>query len=203
MDKEMIGLISGFIVNLSVIPYAIRVWQRKIAPNLTSWVLWSLIALVLLLTFDSSGAEANIWPAVFGFVNPLLITVILVSRRKRLTWPNKVEWTCVFFCFVSLAMWIYMKNDRQLVQYALYVGIVADAWAAIPTLFAYIKDPRLDRPFMWALFGVGYGLSIFAIEEHTFANYALPVYMLIGASSISAVLFVYRIRNSIPLKEWV
>ncbi|MEK7209134.1 MAG: hypothetical protein AAB677_02655, partial [Patescibacteria group bacterium] len=81
MSAETIGLTSGLLVVASVIPYSIRTYQGKVQPNLTSWSLWTLIGLALLLTYKSSGAEANVWPAVFGFTNPLLITIIVLRRH--------------------------------------------------------------------------------------------------------------------------
>ena len=82
MSAQTIGLLSGSLVIISIIPYAIRVHQGKIRPVLTSWSLWSLIGLALLLTYRSAGAEDNIWPAVFGFTNPTLITIERKTMRR-------------------------------------------------------------------------------------------------------------------------
>jgi hypothetical protein len=190
-------------VIISVIPYAIRTSQGKITPNLTSWSLWSLIGLALLLTYDSSGAEANVWPAVFGFFNPTFITVLAAKRRGEWTKPTKVEIVCIVICLLSLALWLAVRESRELVQYALYLAIVADACAAIPTIVFVWAQPLKDRPFAWGLFAVGYGLAIFAITEHTVANYILPLYMLLGASTITFLLAFPRWKRRIPLSEWV
>ena len=187
---------------ISIIPYAIRTWQGKIHPNMTSWSLWTIIGLAILLTYKSSGAQDNIWPAVFGLANPLLITAIIIKRkgiRKKL---NRVEKFCLVFCLLSLAMWLVLKESRDMAQYALYLAMLADLCAAFPTFNLVWKNPESDRPFPWAFFSVGYGLVIFAVEEATFANYFLPAYMFFGASSVAAILAAYRIKNKIPLKQW-
>jgi hypothetical protein len=204
MDKETIGIISGVIVILSGVSYDFRVWQRKITPSLTSWSLWAFISFVLLLNFKSSGAESNIWPAVFGLLSPILVTAILIAHHEGFERLKKrTDQICVFLCLVSLLMWVYMNNDQELVQYALYVSIVADAFAAIPTFLLYLKNPELDRPLMWILFAIGYGISMFAIKEHTIANYSLPVYMTITAIVVAVPLVRYRVVSSIPFREWV
>jgi hypothetical protein len=203
LAKDLIGLLSGILVVVSVIPYAIRTYQGKIRPNLTSWSLWSLIGLSLLLTYKSSGAEANVWPAIFGFFNPCLITVLATMRRGETNKLNVVEWVCILLCLIALAGWWFMRTEREWVQYALYIAIVADGCAAIPTIVFVWRKPQEDRPFAWGLFAIGYGLVIFAIPEQTFANYILPLWMFFGAMAVALPLAWHRYKNSTPITEWI
>lgn len=202
MDKELIGQISGLIVLLSAIPYAIRAWQQIVTPNIMTWGLWSFIGFSLLLTYTGSGAEANAWPAVFGFINPTIITFIAIYRRGEIVRFTKVEVLCAVISITSLISWWWLRSNPDLVQYALYTAIAADICAAIPTLIFVFKYPEQERPFAWALFAIGYGLAIFAINEHTISNYALPLWMFFGPLVITTPLVVYRVKNRIPLKEW-
>lgn len=196
-------MVSGILVAISVIPYAWRTWQKKISPNITSWGLWSAIGLALLLTYLSSGAEANVWPAVFGFTNPTLITILALIKKGERTRFNRLEWTCVAICFVSLGMWAFVRNDKTLAQYALYVAIIADSCAAIPTIAFVIKHPDQDRPFPWVMFAVAYILALFAISEHTVANYILPIYMFLGSGLIAWPLARFRLKERSPVTQWI
>ena len=200
---EIFGLISGLLVVLSVVPYSIRTWQGKIQPNITTWTLWTFVGLAMLLTYKSSGAESNVWPAVFGFFNPLVITILAIRSKGKVEKPNKVEIKCILVVSLALVMWFFTKEDKSLVRYALYAAIAADACAAIPTIFFLWINPHEDRPFAWGLVAIGYGIGMFAIEDNTFANYALPAYMFLGASGITSILSIYRIRKKISLKEWI
>ncbi len=204
MSAELFGLLSGGLVVVSIIPYSIRTYQRKVAPRLTSWALWSSIGLILLLTYRSSGAEANIWPAVFGFFNPMLIVLIIIIRQRgKLEWPNNLEIACIVISMTSLVMWVMAHENKELSQYALYMAIVADIFASIPTIDFVWRHPDEDRPFAWALFAIGYGLAFFAIPESTFANYILPAYMVTASLNIMFPLVLYRLKKNIPLKEWI
>jgi len=203
LDKELIGMISGGIVALSAIPYMYRVYQSKIHPNITTWSLWTLIGLTLLLTYSSSGAKESVWPAVFGFINPFIITAIAVWKKGEIERLNSIEKSCIIITILSLLMWFFTKESRNLVQYALYVAIITDIVAAIPQILFVWRSPEKDRPLMWWAFGVGYGLALFAISEHTIANYALPLYMTIIAFIITIPLVIYRLKQNIPLREWI
>ena len=202
MSTETIGMLSGVLVVISVIPYALRTYQGKTKPNITSWSLWTLIGAALLLTYRSSGASDNVWPAIFGFTNPLLVTGISLWRngaREKLT---KVDWVCLVVSITSLLLWYLTRNQKEMAQFALYLAILADSAAAIPTIVYAWSQPKDERPVPWLLFSIGYGVAIFAITEHTFANYVLPLYMFLGTFIISVPLIRYQLRHKIPLKEW-
>ena len=200
--KETIGLISGLIVTLSVIPYGVRVYQRKVKPNLISWGVWAILGLAILLTFRSSGATSNVWPALFGFTNPLVIFILAYKRGER-KMPDTLEIICAVIGILAIILWCFVRGSVEFSQYALYVAIVADGFAAIPTIIFIWGNPDGDRPLMWLLFSIGYGISIFAIENHNFANYVLPVYMSGASALITLPMIVYRIRKKIPLSEWM
>jgi len=190
-------------VLLSIVPYAIRTCQGKIRPVPTSWSLWSLIGLALLVTYRSAGADANVWPAVFGFTNPMVITILSVWRREKWRKPNLAERLCFVFGIASLVLWLLLRQSRELSQYALSVAIVADLCAAIPTIQFVWTEPERDRPVAWVIFGIGYFLAVFAAPENTFANWSLPVYMTAVSFSVALPLALYRLREKAPLGEWV
>lgn len=203
MHTETIGLISGLMVIVSIIPYAIRTYEGKIHPNLTSWSLWTLIGLALLLTYKSSGAGSNVWPAVFGFTNPLLITLLVLKKHGRWKKMNRLEIVCLILGLISLGIWVVVHGRPELAQFALYLAIGADLCAGIPTIHFVWTQPEGDRPFAWSFFAVGYGLAIFAITEHTFSNYVLPLYMFFVALSVTLPLALYRWKKRTSLSEWI
>jgi drug/metabolite transporter (DMT)-like permease len=140
---------------------------------------------------------------VFGFTNPTLITIMSIWRGEKLKKPEVHDWLCFGFGVVSLLVWWFVRQSLDLSQYALYLAIVADLCAAIPTLIFFIKEPEGDRPFAWFLFAVGYFVAIFAIKEQTFANYVLPLYMTVGSLIATLFLVIPRIRRRVGLKEWI
>jgi len=191
------------IVFLTVIPYAWRLCHGKIEPNLTTWFLWTIISLALLVTYWGSGARENVWIAVVGFTNPFLVTILILVKYPSKIKMNRLEQICLMIGIISLIFWFVFRNQKPLIQYALYVAILADACAAIPTIVCYWKNPSLDRPFVWGVFCFASALNILAISEYTFANYAYPVYMVVGSSFITLPLIIWRVKKQVPLREWV
>ena len=203
LNTELIGMISGGLVVLSAIPYGTRTYQRKAKPNITSWALWGVIGFALLVTYKDSGAIDNVWPALFGFTNPCIIAGIGYWRSSTRQPFTAWEKASIAGCLCSLGLWIVLREDKELVQYALYVGLVADLCAAVPTLHFVWTQPKEERPGAWIMFALAYGLGIFAITEHSVANYALPLYMLIAPVTVVYPLIRYRIKAKIPLTQWI
>ncbi|MFA5934747.1 MAG: hypothetical protein WC827_02590 [Candidatus Paceibacterota bacterium] len=203
MNKELIGIIVGVIVSFSLIPYAWRVYHGKVQPVLSSWFLWTIIAVALLVTYWGAGAKESVWMAVVGFINPLLITILVAVKFPEKIRLSKLEQICLFLGICSIALWFVLRSHKSLVQYALYVALLADVCAGIPTMDCYWRNPLVDRPFAWILFSIASVINIFAVSECTVSNYAYPVYMAVGSMTITLPLIIYRIRKRIPLVEWI
>ena len=142
-------------------------------------------------------------PRNLCFINPLVVTVLSIMKRGTLGRLTRVEWGCVMVCTVALALYFYASGEKQLVTYALYISLVADSVAAIPTLIQNTKRPEDDRPFAWGMFAVAYGLGAFASPDFSVANMILPVYMFLTGGYIAIVLLMYRIKHNIPRTEWI
>jgi hypothetical protein len=203
LNKELIGIVAGVMVFATIIPYSWRVYRGKIRPNLTSWFLWTVISFALLATYWGSGAKENVWMAVVGCTNPLLVTAIVAAKYRSKIRLSKLDWICLTIGTIALVMWFMFQGQKSLVQYALYVALIADGCAAVPTAVCYWRNPSLDRPFAWGVFGLASALNILAISEHTVANYVYPIYMTTGSVIITIPLVWHCLRQRVPLKGWV
>ncbi|MFZ2593361.1 MAG: hypothetical protein WAX38_01130 [Minisyncoccia bacterium] len=199
-----ISVLSGVLPLVGMVIYVYKTHHRVVNPNTTTWALWSLINFVILISYNSASSGDSMWSALVGFIEPFAITVLLITRQGTV-WQrlSHTEVVCVCFAIFALYLWWLLKESKPLAQYALYLSILADAIAAIPTIIGVYRKPESDRPVSWALFAAGYGISLCAITEHTFANYALPVYMVLVASSIAALCARHRLKTRAPLMEWV
>lgn len=199
MSAEVIGIMSGLLGLLSVVPYAVRTWQHKINPNPTSWFLWSLLSAVLLLTYKEAGAEASIWLAVAGALNVLIVFVLaLVRQRNAWNRPDTLEVVALVMGMISIGYLIFGQAGS-----ALYIAIFADMWAVAPTIRGAWRRPSQDRPFAWIMFATASVLSMFAVTNSTVSNYALPIYYSVTELLVAVPLVMYRRSKKIPLREWV
>jgi uncharacterized protein with PQ loop repeat len=200
MNTEAIGLLAGLLGLLSVIPYCVRVWQRKIRPNPTSWFVWSLLSGILLFNYKETGVGASIWLAVVGFLNVGTVFVLtLLRQRSEWSKPDRLEVATLTIGMISVA---YLLTSGQ-ADNALYIGIFADIWAVAPTVRGAWRRPLQDRPYAWLMFAIASMISMFAITDGSLSSYALPVYYAIAELLVAIPLVLHRCKERIPLREWV
>ena len=65
MSYQFWGILSGVLGLFSGAWYLVRIFRREVHPHITSWLLWTLIALAMLATSASGptlrAREATIW----------------------------------------------------------------------------------------------------------------------------------------------
>lgn len=202
--EKFFGITSGLLVFISFIPYIKNVWQGNITPNLTTWIIWSFIGFVLLVTYKSIGSEESIYPVIFGFVNPVLVTLVMFFVAKKINRITLLEIICILFSVLAIILWYLASNNSNYFIYANYIAIIADLFAVIPTLKDYWKNPENDRPFSWILFSFAYFLLIFSIKnEQEISSYVLPVYMSFMSLLVAIPLVIFCVKNKTKLKDWI
>lgn len=203
MKAEFWTYSSAFIVGISGFYYATRAWQGQIFPNPVSWGVWAVVGVALFLAADSSKAEAVYWSTLVGAWNPTMIAgVILWRSRSKMYGLQKHEKQCLALATVGYLLWFSVHDLPEVAPWSMYFMIAVDLFALWPTWKQLRSDPMSDKPFPWVIFGWGFGLSGFAIEVNTLANWALPVYMFVGANLVALPMIVARIRQKIPLVQW-
>ena len=130
----------------------------------------------------------------------ILIITLLRSNEKSFT---RFDIICLILGVLSISLWFFTKQSREMVQFALYIGILADFIGILPSMKFLTKHPEKDRPAMWVIFSLGYFFSMFAITENTFANWVLPSFMVVAPALVWIPLVKYRLKNKIPVREWI
>jgi hypothetical protein len=189
MRAEIFGAISGVLVFVSAIPYLWSMFRGKTEQHPVSWTLWSIIGLSLLVTYQGSGASFwSLVPVFQAFINPVLVLCFILFKKwrnrekvamrlswKALTWDEK---TCLILGLAALGVWVLVQGNKELAQWALYLSLVADVFAALPTILMVWRNPSADKPGAWGIFAIGYVFALPVITKPSFANYALPIYMI-------------------------
>jgi len=200
---KFFGILSALVVLASYPVYIVRIWQRKIVPNISSWTIFVIVSVALCLSsYSSSGAGTNSWVTLGPLIGCLaiLISALIRSKEKSI---KIFDIVCLLSAILSIAFWYFTRQNRELVQYALYLGILTDFIGLLPSINFLTKNPEKDRPAMWFIFSIGYLLSMPAITEHTFANWFLPSFMVVAPAFVWVPLMKYRVKNKIPIREWI
>jgi hypothetical protein len=129
--------------------------------------------------------------------------LIIAIFRSKVISVNGFDLVCLILGTFSIVLWYFTRQSKELAQYALYLSLLADFIGILPTAKFLYKNPEKDRPAMWIIFSLGYLFSMFAITENTFSNWVLPAFMFFAPALVWIPLLQYRIKNKIPLCEWI
>jgi len=196
--------LSATVVAVSGFYYAFHAWRRNIYPNPVSWGVWVVVGIALFLTANTSQADAVYFTNIVAAWNPFLIaTIILVRVRDRIYNLSNREKQCLVFAFVGYFLWFVLHDMPTFAPWAMYWMVGVDLFALWPTLTQVREKPMSDKPIPWMIFGLGFGLSGFAIDDHTIANWIIPTYMFLGANFVALPMIIYRVRNNSLWREWV
>jgi len=195
----IIGYISLALVLIAGGFHVRRVWQGEITISPVSWFIWFAVSFAILLSYNSMDTKHELYVAIGNVIFPGM-NFALSFRQKTKVELSKWDYGALILGLVAMVLWWFVRQDPTQVQYANYLAILADMCAVIPTFMLVKKNPMVEKPLPWLIFALGFGISTFAIESDSFANYVLPIYMFVGAGLIAALQVHYRWKYNIHEK---
>jgi hypothetical protein len=157
------------------VAYLIDTVKGKIKPNRVSFLLWSIAPLIAFFAQIKQGVGLE---ALMTFSTGFLpFTVFIASFvTKQAEWKlTRFDLLCGIFSLVGLLLWIITKVGNV----AIFFSIVADGFAAVPTVVKAYKYPDTEIAWPWIATVVGVILTLLTLSTFTFANCGFILYILL------------------------
>ena len=205
--KPLIQYAPAILIPISGIYYLTLILRKKVTAEITSWITWVLISIAVLFSIFRTENDSLLISAIAGSISPPLIVIFSVIKKQYVSWKDKKTWektlniTCAILSIVSIVMSIVIGESSK--ELSLSLAILADGLAIIPVVMFVMKHPDKDRPFMWILFGIGYMIPLIIATKYSFETLLLPISMFIIPAFVWVPLVNHRIKNKIPLREWI
>lgn len=116
-----------------------------------------------------------------GF-NPLLIFIASFVNKKAYWKVTKLDLSCGALAIVGLVLWQITGTGNL----AIFVGILADGIAAIPTVIKSYKQPETENPYVFLGSGIAAIITLLTVKTWNFEYYAFPAYIF----AICALIYV-------------
>lgn len=219
-DKDTIGILGGILVLMAALAHVIRAIRGDITLVLTSWIIWGVAGIAQFITY--TGDRSAIWAIWGNMMYPIINVIICVialmymryfQERRKITLfsrlrlkvydkdtDNMTRW-CNIICLIagllSIGLYVYnYYNPIVSASLANYIAVFADACALIPTVLFVVRSPMEERPLPWFLFCVGFIFTIIAVTTYSAETLVLPVYMVIGSSTVWGPQVYHRLKNN-------
>jgi len=170
--KEIIGFWAGVISLIAYAPYIYSIFKGKTKPSRSSWWIWSLVGLVILMSYYSAGARNTIWiPGVF-FICPLVVALLSIKYGANSS-LDLLDKASITISVASLFVWYILGVPAT----TLFVNILIDSLGYLSTFKKTWKDSLSENGLTWILFFLGSVLNLVALENYSFPIMLYPVYM--------------------------
>ncbi len=181
--------------------------RGKIPPNRVSWLLWGAAPMIAFAAELAEGTSLTVVLVTFAlgfgpllvllatFANPApdpwhmatlrSIAVNLVRRRGGdHNWKlTRFDFACGGISALALTAWgVTGQGDA-----AIALAIVADLFAAVPTIKKSYSRPESESANTYVASGAGAGVTLLTIPRWTFNNYGFPLYVMLVCAVLAAL----------------
>lgn len=193
------ALIAG-----SSIPYVIRIFKGH-SPSFTSWLLWLINSITILITYEQVNGEENIWVVRASVLDTVIVVSVLLMQNKiNIDLKDRLEIFCLITTFILIFFALSIK-DTEVKKIAFILAIIIELLSAYPQMKINFMTPEKEGPFAWIIYAIGYGLSLQLIAKPNIENLILPIFMVILYAIFAMPLVLYRIMyyKKYRLKDWL
>lgn len=186
----ILGVTSGILAVVAVVPYIKDILHGSTRPNIVSWALWVLFLLTSILAQISAGASWSLIFIIGDFIgtSTILVLCLIGYGYSRYGW---IEWVCLGLAIVAIISWQLTHQPLLAIIFA----IIADLMASIPTVVKAYVDPWSEHPSQWIIICLASALGILSTTIINAPNLIFPAYLLFINGLIGLLSFFGRHSN--------
>ncbi|MGP6089698.1 hypothetical protein [Antarctobacter jejuensis] len=183
-----LGIASIVVSNLACLPYIRDMLTGATRPMRSTWLIWSVLSGICLLSNIEKGAEASLFFVATETAETVLIFLLAIRfGMGSLFHPGDL---LVYACAgAGLILWSYTEDA----VYALAIAIAISALGGALTVIKTYRAPRTETAACWILSAVSALLGSLAVGEWSVVLLAYPVYLLaLYCAILAAMALGYR-----------
>lgn len=187
--KETLGLIAAILAVVSHAPYIKDILHSRTRPHVFSWVIWSIVTLLVFFGQLQEGAGPGAWTTGITGLTTILIAFLAFKQGSK-----DITKSDVIFFSAALATLIPWKLTNNPTISIILLTLI-DILAFIPTLRKTIKDPSSETFLTYFLNLFRHGLSIPALATYNLATVLFPAVMLLLNGTMVSVILKSRVKK--------
>ena len=186
-----VGVASGVLSVASLIPYVRDILKGgDTKPNAVSFFLWTVLEVIVLMAQIRAGASWSILILIGMTFNTTLVTILALAGYGHKEY-GILELICAMLGLLAIVCW--QLSGQPLL--AILLCILADSFAAIPTLVKTYRNPQSEHVLSWSLITLSALCAIVASNIFNIANLAYPIYSFFVNGSIFSFAYFGRKRK--------
>lgn len=190
MDYQIAsGYLSGTFEFVGALPYLHSIINKKTKPNRATWLIWSLVSVILFCTYYLSGARATLWqPGAAVLFN--VVFAFLAFRHSGMSRVGKLDAGCFLGAMLALIAWGLTRNPLIGMTVIVIVAIIG----SVPTILKVYENPGSEDRLTWLLWSLAALANLFAVKSWTFAIALYPIEVAV----VIPLIFALNLRKKPP-----
>lgn len=155
--------------------YIRDIFRGKVKPNRMTWALWTLAPMIAFAAQISEGAglrSVQTFSAGFG---PLMVVVASYFSKKSYWKLQKSDYAFGLLSLLGLLLW-FITGEGIL---AIIFSILADLFAAIPTVHKIYKHPETENGTVFGFGILASVITMLTITNWRFEEYGFSLYLML------------------------
>ncbi len=187
MDYYILFGIIAVIVGLGgFVPYYRDILKGNTKPHAFSWLIWGLVQIIAFFAQISKGGGAGAWLVGVGGLACLSIFVFALFRgEKEIVLLDKVS---LVLALIGIVLWAITSNPLN----AVILAVIVDALGFVPTYRKAYKKPKEETLITYFLSGLGFAISISALQAISLTTVLYPISVVITNSGFIAMVMLRR-----------
>ncbi len=175
MINENFVFLAFAISMIGAIVYVRGVIKGQVRPNIVTWGLWATAPMIAVAAQLSEGAglrAVHTFSTAFG---PLLIIIAALIKKNAFAKIKNSDYIFGTLSVIGLVLWLLTGEGNIAIIFA----ILADGFAALPTVRKLYKEPETEDGRIFGLGIIAAIITLFTIDLWTFEQYGFTVYILV------------------------
>ncbi len=175
LRQEILGGLAIALGLFGYVFYVRGIVQGKVKPHAFTWFVWGLLTAIAFVAQVTGGGGAGAWVTGVTALCSFGFALVGLGASSRV-YIAKSDW--IFFVCALLAIPIWLLTGNAL--WSVVIITITDAVAFAPTFRKAFAHPETENGLTYALSGVKFVVSLFALQSFTWTTALYPASLILA-----------------------
>ena len=186
------GIASGALSTFAYIPYIIDTVARRTQPQRASWLIWSVLGSIALISQIYEGATSSLWFAGVQVSGTIIVFLLSITAGNG-KYLSRTDYCILLAASIGLVLWYFTENAA----YALAITISISLLGGVATVTKAFYDPDSETLVTWVVSLVASICAILSVGKFDIIILAYPLYLFTLYLAFVAAIILGRFRHKL------
>jgi len=181
------GLLSTVLGIYCAIPYIVAIIRGKVKPHQFTWLIWSIMNGIMVLSQYLEGARASILISAIFFVSSTVQFFLSLKYGVRNSSPY--DRLLLGLALATIVAWMLTRNNIL----AIWLTVLIDVFATTMLILKIKRHPGTEPFYLWFIATIAFVFSVLSLVDHPLGIlYVRPIYSFISDVAVLVAILYYK-----------